>query len=208
MKKQRPDHPFKELTLKSKIQYLFDYYKLPFVILCILIYVVSYILYGHFTKKNNVLYLAFANVTIGDTLSDQILDDYLSYRELDDGKNEIYPYKDLYLNTDPSDDNYQYAYACSTKVLAAIDSQKLDLVFMDKKAYQLFSEKNYLTDLTSLLPDDLSTYIIDENAIDLSASSYFQEAGFQDSVYLGILDNSPRKKEGVQYICYLFHFLP
>ena len=36
----------------KKLQYIWDYYKLPLVIVAILLYVIFYILYNHFTEKS------------------------------------------------------------------------------------------------------------------------------------------------------------
>lgn len=200
---KKSSHTLRELHGKSKLQYLWDYYKLPFALICIVIYIVGYLLYGHFTKKTDVLYAGFSNLTFGDTLSQQLTTDYISYCGLDERKNEIYTYQNLYLSSNPSDANTQYAYISNTKILAAIDSQKLDIIFMNQEALEIFINNEYLSDLTSLV----SAEIMDEQdsvyAIDISGTAFIQNAGFKDSVYIGLLDNSPRKGEAVEYIDYL-----
>ena len=41
------------------------------------------------------------------------------------------------------------------------------------------------------------------SGIDVSALPLFQEAGFSDPVYLGVVANSPRLPAVIQYIAYL-----
>lgn len=200
---RRQKHTMKNLHGKARLQYLYDYYKLHFLILGILLYVIIYLLYGHFTKKETILYLAFANVTIGETLSEQLIDDYISFRDMNTKKTQIYTYRDLYVTSEPADDNLQYAYASGTRILAAIDSQRMDIVIMNKEALDIFVQKNYLSDLTETLPADMSVNRASPYALDLTSTGGFHDAGFSEDVYVGILQNSPRKEESVKYLSYI-----
>lgn len=159
-------------------------------------------LYGHFTKKENILYLAFANVTVGETLSEQLIDDYISYRDLNAKKNQIYTYQDLYVTSDPADDDYQYAYASSTRVLAAIDSQRMDLVFMNKEALDILVKKNYLSDLTQALPGNEAVDSASPYALNITDTTLFHDAGFTEDVYMGVLKNTPRSGSNQVYSIY------
>lgn len=194
----------KNLHGKARLQYLWDYFKLPFVLFCILIYVIAYLLYGHFTKKENVLYIAYTNVSVGDTLSESLLDDYLSYRNLSTKKNRIYTYTNLYITNDPVNDDYQYAYASSTKLLAAIDSKHLDLILMNEEALNALVQQGYLSDLTQFIPESIENAAASAYALNASHTELFKNAGFSDNVYIGVIDNSPRKEEALRYLEYFF----
>lgn len=41
----------KQLHGKAKLQYLWDYYKLPFIIICIVLYILVYNIHGQLVKK-------------------------------------------------------------------------------------------------------------------------------------------------------------
>ena len=41
--------------------------------------------------------------------------------------------------------------------------------------------------------------------LDLSQTGFIAQAGFEESVYLGIIDNSPRKDTALAYLQYLFY---
>ena len=37
-----------QLQGKAKLQYIWDYYKLPILVACVILYILGYTLYGHF----------------------------------------------------------------------------------------------------------------------------------------------------------------
>lgn len=230
---------FRTLHGKKKIQYIWDYYKLPLVIFCIFLYVIIYIVYGQLTQKNVTLYTALVNVTAGDELTSNLSDKFLESQNIKVSKNKVYLYSGLYLTDDESNAYHEYTYASRMKILASIDSEQLDVVLMNREAFDAFSQNGYLCDISKLLsqenPDLLNTLepflitntaILEDNSLDLyfddstvyqaeteeypmgldlSQSPLIQEAGFDDTVYLGILANSPRKKSAVSYLEYLYH---
>jgi len=73
----------------------------------------------------------------------------------------------------------------------------------------------YLTNNTVILEDNAIEYALNEaqryhavteeaaNGIDITSLPMFQEAGFSDHVYLGVIANSPRLPAVIQYIGYL-----
>jgi hypothetical protein len=150
-------------------------------------------------------------------------------------------YLDLYISDDASSENHQYAYASKLKILGALSSRQLDVVFMNKEAYDLFSSSGFLCNIDDLIRQDSSLYselsslitentvIIDDNAIeydlgeadeytaetieipnglDISGAPCIENAGFGDSVYLGIIENSTHKDEALSFIGYLFEPYP
>ena len=140
------------------------------------------------------------------------------------GKSDV---GDLYLSDDPAASDHEYAYASRMKLLATINSKQLDLVLMNREAYDLCSASGYLLDLTNLvdsayltanqviLEDNAVEYNLNEaqeyivvtqtqsNAVELTKLSAFQEAGFSDSVYIGIIANTPRLPACQDYLDYL-----
>lgn len=177
---------FKQLHGKAKFQYLWDYYKLPFVIICIVLYVLIYNVHGQLTKKTTILSIAFVNVTISDSLSETLTTDFLSFEGLSQKKNEICTYDNLLIQKNPSSENLEYAYASSTRLLAAIDAKKLDLVFMNREAMEQLNEKGYLSD-----------------SYNVSDFPVLKEAGFDGDVYLGVVANSCHQEECLRYLEFL-----
>lgn len=227
------------LPWKKKIQYIWDYFKLPLALLCILLYVIIYAAYRHFTYKEPVLYTALVNVNAGKTLTEQLSENFLYIMDIDTSRNKLQLYSGLYLTDDENNAYHEYTYASRTKILATIDGEQLDVVLMDQEAFDAFSQNGYLCNIDELLstktPDfyeDIKPYIVEnifiaeDNAfellfdssipysavteeypmgLDLSQTGFLAQAGFEETVYLGIIDNSPRKDTAVAYLQYLFY---
>lgn len=205
---------FHDLHGKKKLQYIWDYYKLPLIILGIFLYITISIIHGWMTHRDVVLYTALINVSAGENLTEDLSGNFLKSQNMDTAKYECYLYSDLYLTDDQNNPWHEYTYASSVKILAAIDGKQIDVVLMNKEAFDAFSQNGYLCDLDELLSKEnpalyekLKPCLI-TNAVDLSESPVISRAGFEDTVYLGIIANSPRKITAVSYLQYLFSFNP
>lgn len=139
------------LSLSGKIQYIWDYYKLPVFALCILLYIAGYAFCRHVTHKDPLLYAALVNVNAGDVLREQLTDGFLRAQHADAAKNSLTLYTGWYLTDDAASEYFEYTYATRMKLLAAIDAEQLDVVFLNQEAFDAFSQKGYLCDLRELL---------------------------------------------------------
>ncbi len=228
----------KNLRGKERLQYIWDYYKLHLAVFCILAYISISIIHGQLVHKETVLFTALVNVTAGETLTEELSNGFLEARQLDNDKYGFYLYSGLYLTDDVNDVSHEYTYASRLKLMAAIDGMQLDVVLMDKEAFDALSQKGWLCDLKELLLQEdpalyktlepsliRNTAVLDGNSsdrhfdeslpcsaktenypvgLDLSGSAFIQKAGFQETVYLGIITNSPRKDTAAAYLRYLF----
>ncbi len=217
---------WRQLHGRQKIQYVWDYYKFPIAVCLIFLYIIGYMIYGHFSQKDTLLYTALINVSVDEQLSAQLSDGFIEYTDTDASKNDIQLYTGLYLTDNPNNPNHEYAYASRMKILASIDGEELDVVLMNKEAFDLFSQNEYLCNLEKLFRDSYpdvfkkvepylvtSTEMPENNpednpeyptGLDMSQKGIFRQAGFQDTVYLGIIKNSPRMDRAVEYIKYLY----
>ena len=232
---------WKELTISGKIRYLWDYYKLPFVIALILLYIAGFSIKGYLTRTDPVLYTAMVNVAVSQELEQDLFDDFLMDMGVDPEKHPLQLYKNIYLTDNSSSEVFEYVYASQMKILGAIEAKELDVVFMDKEAFDAFAQNGFLYDLDLLLAESKNDHpglsdiiahdlvsnmeIKEDNAkeialdpsveyhsvtaeyamgIDLSSSPFFQNSGFTESVYLGILNNTPRKENVLDYLEYLY----
>lgn len=236
--KERADRrvSFQGMSLAKKAEYICEYYWRPIVVgLAALLFVGSTV-YRQLTKKEVLLYSALINLSVADDFKSQLNEGFVSASGANPKKSEVYLYGGLYLSEDPSLENHEYQYASKLKLMAAIEAKQLDVVLMNKEAYDIYSQNGYLLDFHSVLASDDSLYqllephlttntvIIEDNAIeyalhetnryqavtekvtnglDVSMFPMFQEAGFSDSVYLGVIGNSPRLPAVVQYVVYL-----
>ena len=171
---------FRQMSPSKKIDYIRTYYWGPILLAVIALVVLVTSLYHHFTKKEQILHTAYANVSIGTALETVLNHDYLLSRGMDPQKYEILTYRNLYLSRDPSPQNHEIAYASKLKVLAVINGKKLDFALMNRESYDIFSESDYLMDLHELSVQDESLYenlkpllvenivIVEDNAIEVN----------------------------------------
>ena len=167
---------FRIMDFKERLAYIFEYYKLPMFTACVALIVAITSTIHTLTKKEPVLYLAYINTAVGDTLNTQLTDDFLSYMESNPKKTTVTVYKDLYISDDASVENHEYAYASKMKIIGAISARNLDVVLMNREACDLMSESGFLLDLSELEDSDLyakiepllviNEVIIDDNAIE------------------------------------------
>lgn len=157
---------------KQKIQYIWDYYKLPIVICLIILYIIGYTVHGHFSKKETLLYTGLVNISAGERLTDKLDRGFLNSLDADTSKTDMKLYTGLYLTDNPDDPNHEYTYASRIKIIASIDDEQLDVVFMNKEVFDAFSQNGYLYNMEKLLQDtnpeamtELKPYLVSNTVI-------------------------------------------
>ena len=143
---------FRAMSPAKKREHIFTYYKWPILLGLIVLAILGSALHRQLAKKEPVLYLAFANVAVGDDLADDLTEAYLQKSGADLKRQEIYLYRDLYLSENADTLNHQYAYASQMKLMAAIQAQELDLVLMNQEAYDALSARAYLLPIDEKSP--------------------------------------------------------
>lgn len=136
---------------RKRVQHIWAYYKFPLAVLCILLYFIGWNVYGRLTHKDVVLYTALVNVNAGETLTGQLGTDFTAWLEADASRYETQLYTGLYLTDDELNEWHEYTYASRMKILAAIEGKMMDVVLMNREAFDAFSQSGYLLDLDSLL---------------------------------------------------------
>jgi hypothetical protein len=210
----------------KKLEYIWEYYKWPILLTMLVLGILIWAAQRELTKKEPVLYLALVNVTVGEDLEQALTTGYLTASDKNPRRQEVYVYRDLYLSDDADVLNHEYAYASRTKVMGAVQTQKLDVVLMNREAYDLLSAQGYLLPLDdpALPPLVSNEVVVSDNAIEwqlneaathervtetvqnalaMSDCPLFQAAGFEGNVYAGVIANSPRPAEALRYLQYL-----
>ncbi len=189
---------FQQMSFTEKAEHIWTYYKMPIILGLIGLYLLCSAVHHQLTKKEVVLYSAHINVSAGDNLAAQLNEGFISATGADPKKSEVYFYRGIYLSNDPSSENHQYAYASRLKMMAAIEAKQLDIVLMNREAYDIFSQKGYLLDLNSLLSQNDSlhqllephlttnTVIIDDNAIEYALNEAKRYQAITEEVTNGI----------------------
>lgn len=220
---------FRKMDTAHKAEFIWLYYKWFIILGLVALVILGNTLHRQLTKKEPVLYLGLVNVSVGTELEKTLTEGFLEYAGIDPKKNEVLVYSGLYLSNDAATENHQYAFASRMKIMASVNAKKLDAVLMNREAYDLLSQSGYLLPLTDL-PKNLTAYltenevILENNAIDvqlnnttdhrvvtetaangLDVSSFplFRDAGFDGTVYIGLLANVPHPDTALSYLEYL-----
>ena len=175
---------FKKMNLPQKAEYIFTYYKFPIIAAVIAIFFLSNAIYLQITRKETALYCSLVNVTVDGQLANRLTVGFLESMDIDPDKNDV-SYSELNLSG-----GGQYAYSSRVKLMATIESQMLDVVLMDREAYDMLSANGYLLPLSELLSPDAglaaelapylteNTVIVEDNQSDVergTADEYWSE---------------------------------
>lgn len=144
---------FRDMGIPEKLDYIFTYYKFPLVLALISAVALGSVAYNRLTHKDARLYAAYANISVGSVLDNALNQGFIESLGLNPRRNEVYAYPGLYLTQDASTENHEYAYASQLKLLAAISGEKLDVMLMNREAYDLMSSGGYLMPLDGLAAD-------------------------------------------------------
>jgi len=220
---------FRSMDAAQKADYIYTYFKWPILLALIGLLIVGNGVFRHITRKEPAVYLGLANVSVGSDLESALTAGFLEHAGLSPEDSLVQLYTGLYISQDASTENHQYAYASQMKVMAAINARELDVVLMNREAYDSFSRSGYLLPLSGLSPA-LGPYLAENevvlednsievqlgeaeeykivtetaaNAIQVTQLPLFRAAGFPAPVYAGIIANTPRPDPSLAYLNYL-----
>ena len=149
---------FAGMTLPQRLDYIFEYYKFPLVLILIAVVALGSMLYYRITRRDALLYLAYTNISVGEALDGALGEGFTRSVGADPGRSEVRVYRGLYLSRDPSAQNHQYAYASRLKLMAAMTGGQLDVLLMNREAYDIMSAGGYLLPMEDLLKRDGGLY--------------------------------------------------
>lgn len=229
--KERYQRAFQEMSVPQKLDYIVTYYKLPITLVVIVLVFLGAVINIRLHHKDVVLYTGLVNVEVGYDMETALTEGFLAESGHSVKKEAVLMYQGLYLTSDPGSEVFQYVYASRLKVLAAIESKEMDVLLMDREAYDTFSQSGYLLDLEKaglaqtfsdaaesnlvIYEDNAEAHTFDEtipyeavtgmevNGLEGSGFRLLQEAGFGDQVYLGIVANTERLEAVEEYLLYL-----
>ena len=149
------------MTLPQRLDHIFEYYKFPLVLTLIAAVALGSVLYYRLTRKEALLYVGCANISVGETLDRELGEGFTKDIGKNPSKSEVRLYRNLYLSRDATVQNHEYAYASQLKVMAAMANGQLDVLLMNREAYDIMSAGGYLRPLTDLLDADLNERLSD-----------------------------------------------
>jgi len=146
------------MSLSEKLGYVFEYYRFPLVLALIAAVALGSVLYYRLTRKEALLFVGYANIAVGDDLDQALNEGFARAIGENPNKKAVSLYRGLYLSRDATQQNHEYAYASRMKVLAAMANRQLDVVLMNREAYDILSASGYLLPLDDLIKQDDGLY--------------------------------------------------
>lgn len=213
---------FRQMPFSKKLEHIWMYYRGRILLVLVALGILLSAGCRMLTRQEPYLYLAFLNVTLGSELQDRLTQDFLTGQELDPRRNTVQLYQNLYLSDAPAAASHEYAYTSRMKLIAVLNARQLDLMLMNREAYNLCSANGYLLELSGWVPEayltenqvvtekapysedhphEAAASAISSNAIHLNRLPGFPE--LDGAVYLGVAANSPRQDRCGRYIQYL-----
>lgn len=210
--------PFRELTPKAKLQYIWDYYKLPIGGALLLLALLIGVIHHYMTYRDPVLTLTLVNcnVDVDEASIRSSFDDFMAENNYNPDKQEVAFNKSLFLDMS----NPQGATAqdlMSLDVMAG--AQGVSAIFSDPDNFSGLAERSYFLDITDFLSneaaeqykDDL-VYATDEETNETYAAgirlskdncSWLKETGAYETCIVGICYDSDHVDAQKALLCYL-----
>ena len=138
---------WKNLHGTAKLQYLWDYYKLPIFLVCLAVYVICYLIFRRVTAEYPQLYLAYVNVDAGETLNRQLTEDFIGFLNPEERHSVVKTTGRLALTENLQKVDGSYVYASQMKILSEIENRHLDIVIMNREAFDAFAQNGFLMNL-------------------------------------------------------------
>lgn len=172
---------FQNMNRKEKLDHVFTYYKWYIILGIVVLIILVSVIYRNVTKKDPLVYLALTNVAIGEDMEASLTGGYIKAGG-EDRKGAVYLYKDLYISENADIINHEYAYASRMKLMGSVNAGRLDLVLMNREAYDMLSRSGYLLELAPLLSGEAELYqslvpYFCENEVVLSDNSIEYQLG-------------------------------
>ena len=149
------------MSLPQRLGYVLEYYKFPLVLALIAVVALGSVLYYRLTRKETLLYVAYANIAVGEDLDIALDEGFARSIGMSPEKHRVNLYRGLYLSRDAATQDHEYAYASQLKSLAAIAGKQLDVLLMNREAFDIMSAGGYLLPLEDHLDEDLNARVAD-----------------------------------------------
>ncbi len=147
---------FKKLNNRQKLQYIWDYYKVPIIIAIILIFAFISFVRNRLEYKPTVFNLVMIDSNVTELIDKSLLDGFSEYCEdFDPDTQQI----SLHADYDSSTFD-QGLYSGRQKILAEYNVGSIDATIAPKAVIEELAESQAFGDLSEILPKDMMDKII------------------------------------------------
>ena len=155
--KEQQKKSLKNMSLREKLAYFWDYYKIHTGVVIIILVLVSVFTYQFVTSKDYAFYAVLVNARLTDTnyeLSELWAEEFREYAQIDPNKYQISIDTSITMSMDS-----QYDIANQEKMLAMMQAGIVSAIVADTKAFETYAQNEYFYDLETLLSaEELEKY--------------------------------------------------
>lgn len=187
---------FKSLSNKAKVQYIWDYYRWPIILVIIAVGFVGSIIHHYATYRDPLLNIIMINCQDPYGADDAGYDEFLAAYGYDAKENPISLLSSLHF----SDGEYSLSYNDYQVLTTMIAAGNQDLFLGTGDVFLDYAEQGALLDLSTMLPanilekyEDHLIYSTDAGesepypcAIELTDNEWIQKNNYYDTCYFGI----------------------
>lgn len=184
----------KEGTASQKLEYIWDYYKLPILLFLVAILFIGSFVHAKVTAKEYILQGMFLNSIAEVDTVDRFEQDYLANCPIDLSKEDVFFDTSIYYSTDNNTDTTSYQ---SIQLInARIAAGEIDFMVAENSILTGFSYNGYFYDLSEVLSEEqfqkYEPYFL---YYDLSVAEKLNETDFTSEEYEQITLPDPAEPE-------------
>ncbi|WP_027421602.1 hypothetical protein [Lachnobacterium bovis] len=196
---------FKKLSTKAKIEYIYDYYKLHIILGFIVIGILSILIYNAVNKSSPSLSIGCINTPTNNDRELLLTKKYIQSNTTKIKTKDIELVKGFRFSNSKDSIDYDYTYASNVKFLARITDKTLDVVVFDKEGLRVLKKKGYLLTIPNSVTNKLPDNALINSSKNANASKKYVaiKLNSNKNLYVGIIKNSPHKKEAINYLKYI-----
>lgn len=184
----------KEGTASQKLEYIWDYYKLPILLFLFTLLFIGSFVHAKVTAKEYVLQGMFLNSVAEIDTAEQFKQDYLANCPIDPSEEDVFFDTSIYYSNDSSADTTSYQ---SMQVISArIAAGEIDFMVAEDSILTNFSYNGYFYDLREVLSEEqVQKYEPYFLYYDLAVAKKLNETDFLSEEYEPIILPDPAKPE-------------
>jgi hypothetical protein len=212
-KQQTEKEKLRDMPMKKKLAYLWEYYRVPAFVTIAALALISYTIYTIASPKVDVKFNA---IIMENPFDEQVLEDckadFSEYLKLDPQKEKV-----------DFNSSFYKPETMGEILTTYVAAQEIDVIIARESVFATYAYIGYFDRLSDQLPTDLYSsltnqfYLSDtqenteKNAygIYLTDTALFKNHSISTDPYvLGIVTNSKHKENGVEFLRYLFQLFP
>ncbi|MGN0427698.1 MAG: hypothetical protein ACI4F0_07850 [Agathobacter sp.] len=210
--------PLREMTVKERIEYIWDYYKVTFLVIFLCVFFFGGLLLQYFSYREPVMELMMVNAYQFDTTDlEADFGDFLTENGYDAQKDSISINSTINLDVRSGND-----YDDQTTMQTLVATGTYSGFFSDESVFEFYAPAGYFRDLSLLLTDDelalLSDCLVygrteDDTTeypcgliLDSSNCSWLSKTNY-DSCYFGILKGNLSDELSAAFLRYIIDII-